>query len=335
MKYLVTGSAGFIGYHLSHKLCTAGFDVVGVDNINNYYDSSLKLDRLNNLKKHENFLFKKIDVSNQEAVSQIFEEHQISHVIHLAAQAGVRYSLDNPRSYISSNIDGFLNILESCRHNEVEHLVYASSSSVYGLNQKYPFSSKDSTDHPASLYAATKKSNELMAHSYSHLYGIPTTGLRFFTVYGPWGRPDMALFLFTEAILKGKKIDVNNNGLMQRDFTYVDDIVEGIFKVQSKIPELDSSPDGSLKLDSSSAPYSIYNIGAGNPVKLTDFIKIIEDCLKIKAEINYKPMQLGDVESTHADVSELFEAVGYQPRFSVEQGIENFVTWYKEYYNYS
>ena len=334
MKYLVTGSAGFIGYHLSHKLCTAGFDVVGVDNINNYYDSSLKLDRLNNLKKYENFLFKKIDVSNQEAVSQIFEEHQISHVIHLAAQAGVRYSLDNPRSYISSNIYGFLNILESCRHNEVEHLVYASSSSVYGLNQKYPFSSKDSTDHPASLYAATKKSNELMAHSYSHLYGIPTTGLRFFTVYGPWGRPDMALFLFTEAILKGKKIDVNNNGLMQRDFTYVDDIVEGIFKVQSKIPELDSSPHGSLKLDSSSAPYSIYNIGAGNPVKLTDFIKIIEDCLKIKAEINYKPMQLGDVESTHADVSELFEAVGYQPKFSVEQGIENFVTWYKEYYNY-
>ena len=335
MKYLVTGSAGFIGYHLSHKLCTAGFDVVGVDNINNYYDSSLKLDRLYNLKKYENFLFKKIDVSNQDAVSQIFEEYQISHVIHLAAQAGVRYSLDNPRSYISSNIDGFLNILESCRHNEVEHLVYASSSSVYGLNQKYPFSSKDSTDHPASLYAATKKSNELMAHSYSHLYGIPTTGLRFFTVYGPWGRPDMALFLFTEAILKGKKIDVNNNGLMQRDFTYVDDIVEGIFKVQSKIPKLNSSPHESLKLDSSSAPYSIYNIGAGNPVKLTDFIEIIEDCLKIKAEINYKPMQPGDVESTHADVSELFEAVGYQPQFSIEQGIENFVTWYKDYYNYS
>jgi len=333
MKYLVTGSAGFIGYHLTRRLCDAGHEVVGIDNINDYYDSSLKLDRLKNLEKYSNFFFKKIDISSPEAVTQVFDEHQISRVIHLAAQAGVRYSLDNPRSYISSNIDGFLNILESCRFNKVEHLVYASSSSVYGLNKEFPFSTKHKTDHPASLYAATKKSNEMMAHSYSHLFGIPSTGLRFFTVYGPWGRPDMALFKFTDSILKGKSISVNNNGNMRRDFTYIDDIVEGIYRIQDRIP--DSSPTkDTLFSDDSSGPYSVFNIGAGNPIGLMDFIRIIEETLGIEAKLDFQPMQPGDVESTHADISELFDTTGYRPKYSIKEGVQEFVSWFRDYYNY-
>lgn len=333
MKYLVTGAAGFIGFHVVQRLCEQGHDVIGIDNLNDYYDINLKLARLNELKNHTTFTFIKLDLADREGVSQLFAQEKFNRVIHLAAQAGVRYSIDNPMAYADSNLIGHLTILEGCRHNNVEHLVYASSSSVYGLNSKTPFATSDSVDHPISLYAATKKSNELMSHTYSHLYGIPTTGLRFFTVYGPWGRPDMALFKFTKAILNGDSIDVYNNGDMRRDFTYIDDIVEGIIRIQNIIPEKNNSwkvENGSAS--NSSAPYKIFNIGNGNPVKLLDFIQSLEGSLNSQANKNLMPMQPGDVYQTYADVEDLFEITKYKPSMSVEKGVEQFVNWYKEHY---
>ena len=332
MKYLVTGAAGFIGFHVSQRLCEAGHQVIGIDNLNDYYDVNLKLARLKELESQDLFSFVKLELTDRLGVEQLFSQEKFNRVIHLAAQAGVRYSIDNPMAYADSNLIGHLTILEGCRNNHVEHLVYASSSSVYGLNNKIPFSTADSVDHPISLYAATKKSNELMSHSYSHLYDMPTTGLRFFTVYGPWGRPDMALFKFTKAIIKGDTIDVYNNGDMRRDFTYIDDIVEGIIRIQDVIPTKDSSwqvETGSAA--QSSAPYRIYNIGNGNPVKLTDFIESLESSLGIKAKQNLMGMQEGDVYQTYADVHDLFDVIGYKPNMGVEQGVDNFVQWYKNY----
>jgi UDP-glucuronate 4-epimerase len=328
----VTGSAGFIGSCVAGRLCKQGHLVIGIDNINDYYDVNLKHARLKRI-EHENFQFVKIDLADREGIAALFVEQQFDRVIHLGAQAGVRYSIDNPMAYADSNLVGHLNILEGCRHNKVKHLVYASSSSIYGLNGKVPFSEKDSTDHPISLYAATKKSNELMAHTYSHLYDVPTTGLRFFTVYGPWGRPDMALFKFTEKIIKGEEIDVYNNGDMRRDFTYIDDIVEGIIRIQDVIPnkkEKWTVETGSPA--SSSAPYRVYNIGNGNPVKLMNFIEALEKSLDIKAKKNFMPMQAGDVYQTYADTTDLFEATDYKPQTSVEEGVQAFVDWYKEFY---
>ena len=332
MKYLVTGAAGFIGAAVVERLCQAGHFVVGIDNINDYYDVELKQDRLQRI-IHPSFRFIKLDLADRDGIADLFKSEQFERVIHLAAQAGVRYSLDNPMAYADSNLVGHLSILEGCRHNKVAHLVYASSSSVYGLNQKTPFDTRDSVDHPVSLYAATKKSNELMAHSYSHLYGIPTTGLRFFTVYGPWGRPDMALFKFTKAILNGDQIDIFNNGELQRDFTYIDDIVEGIIRVQDLPPSTNSQwtvESGSS--DCSSAPYRIFNIGNGNPVKLMDFVSAIESSTGKKAVKNYMPMQAGDVYCTYADTTALFDAVNYQPQTEVKDGVDKFVKWYKSYF---
>jgi len=332
MKYLVTGVAGFIGACVVEKLCAQGHDVVGIDNINDYYDINLKLARLKRI-GNDNFQFIKMDLADREEIASLFKEHQFTRVIHLGAQAGVRYSIDNPLAYADSNLVGHLNILEGCRHNKVEHLVYASSSSIYGLNNKVPFSEKDSTTHPISLYAATKKSNELMAHTYSHLYDLATTGLRFFTVYGPWGRPDMALFKFTKKILEGDVIDIYNNGDMFRDFTYIDDIVEGILRIQDIIPVKDEHwtvETGSPA--KSSAPYSLYNIGNGNPVKLMDFIEALESSLGIKAKKNFMPMQPGDVYQTYADTTDLFDATGYKPRISVKEGVQAFVDWYRDFY---
>ena len=323
MKYLVTGAAGFIGMHTCLKLMEKNHKVIALDNLNSYYDIKLKKDRLNILKKNKKFKFYKIDITNKNKIKKIFKKFAPSHVIHLAAQPGVRYSIKNPDVYTKSNLLGFSNILECCRNNRIKHLIFASSSSVYGGNLKFPFSEKDNVDHPISYYAATKKSNELMAHSYSHLYNIPTTGLRFFTVYGPWGRPDMALYIFTEKLTSGKTIDVNNNGEMSRDFTYVDDIIEGVTRIKDIIPTpIENSISSHLEADSSSAPYSIYNIGAGNPVKLTRFIEILEESLDLKADLNFRKMQPGDVKSTHADISELFEAVNYKPKISIEVGIK-------------
>lgn len=333
MKYLVTGVAGFIGFHVVQRLTSQGHEVIGIDNLNDYYDINLKLARLAELKTDTLFKFIKIDLANREGIAQLFSQQKFDRVIHLAAQAGVRYSIDKPMAYADSNLIGHLTILEGCRHNEIEHLVYASSSSVYGLNNKTPFATSDSVDHPISLYAATKKSNELMSHTYSHLYNIPTTGLRFFTVYGPWGRPDMALFKFTKAIINGESIDVYNNGDMQRDFTYIDDIVEGIIRIQDIIPQKDvdwNVESGSVA--SSSAPYKIFNIGNGNPVKLLDFIKSLEKSLGIKSNKNLMPMQPGDVYQTYADVDDLFTVTGYKPSVSVEYGVEKFVRWYKDFY---
>ena len=333
MKYLVTGAAGFIGSFVVERLCEAGHDVVGIDNLNDYYSVELKHARLNRA-KHQNFTFIELDLADREGVAKLFAEQGFQRVIHLAAQAGVRYSIDNPMAYADSNLVGHLTILEGCRHHKLEHLVYASSSSVYGLNQKMPFDTADSVDHPISLYAATKKSNELMAHTYSHLYGVPTTGLRFFTVYGPWGRPDMALFKFTKAIIEGKPIDVYNNGNMQRDFTYIDDIVEGVIRIQDVIPE--KNADWTVETGSpatSSAPYKIYNIGNGNPVKLMEFIEALETSLGVEAKKNFMPMQPGDVYATYADTKDLFDVTGYKPSMSVKQGVANFVDWYKEFYN--
>ncbi|WP_305845666.1 NAD-dependent epimerase [Photobacterium kishitanii] len=334
MKILVTGAAGFIGAQVCEKLLEKGMDVVGLDNLNDYYDINLKQERLNSFKLHNSFKFKKIDISNSQYISKLFEEEKFDKVIHLAAQAGVRYSIENPMAYADSNLVGFLNILEACRHNNIQHLVYASSSSVYGLNEKTPFSTSDSVDHPVSLYAATKKSNELMAHSYSHLYGIPTTGLRFFTVYGPYGRPDMAPFIFTKKILDGEVIDINNNGDMWRDFTYIDDIVEGVIRITDVIPQKNetwSVEHGSPA--TSSAPYSIYNIGHGSPINLMDFIKAIESELGIEAKKNFRGMQAGDVYQTYADTQDLFKAIGYKPKVGVQEGVANLVRWYKEFYN--
>ncbi|WP_025821376.1 NAD-dependent epimerase [Shewanella marina] len=333
MKYLVTGAAGFIGAKVSEVLLNKGHSVVGLDIINDYYDVDLKQARLSPLLVNDNFLLVKIDIADSIDVLELFKNEQFDRVIHLAAQAGVRYSIENPMAYADSNLVGHLNILEACRHNNIEHLIYASSSSVYGLNSKVPFATSDSVDHPVSLYAATKKSNELMAHAYSHLYGIPTTGLRFFTVYGPWGRPDMAPFIFTKKILNGETIDINNNGDMWRDFTYIDDIVEGVTRIADVIPTVDSQwtvESGSPA--NSSAPYSIYNIGHGSPINLMEFIKAIEDELGIEAKKHFRGMQAGDVYQTYADTQDLFAATGYQPKVGVKEGVANLVHWYKNFY---
>jgi UDP-glucuronate 4-epimerase len=353
MKILVTGTAGFIGFHTAIKLLERGDEVVGLDNINDYYDLRVKYGRLkesgiiydlkdgkdieyNKLissKKYSNYQFIKLNLEDKENLFKLFEEKKFDRVINLAAQAGVRYSLTNPDSYIQSNIVGFLNILEACRNFEIEHLTYASSSSVYGLNEAQPFSTKDCTNHPISLYAASKKSNELMAHTYSHLFGIPTTGLRFFTVYGPWGRPDMALFLFTKAIIENRAIDVFNYGNMQRDFTYIDDIVEGVIRVNDNIAKPDLRWNGKNPSNNTSkAPYKIYNIGNNNPVKLTDFIEALEKKLGRKAKKNLLPIQPGDVPSTYADVNDLIEDLGYKPQTSIQEGIDRFVDWYLDFF---
>lgn len=333
MKYLVTGAAGFIGACVVERLCEQGNQVVGIDNMNDYYDVSLKDARLARI-EHEKFEFIKIDLADRDAMAALFVDQQFDHVIHLAAQAGVRYSIENPMAYADSNLVGHLNVLEGCRHNKVKHLIYASSSSVYGLNNKVPFSTADTVDHPISLYAATKKSNELMAHSYSHLYHLPTTGLRFFTVYGPWGRPDMAPYIFTKKILAGETIDINNNGDMWRDFTYIDDIVEGVIRIAEVIPKKDANwkvEEGTPA--SSSAPYSVYNIGHGSPINLMKFIEAIEAELGIEAKKNFRGMQAGDVYQTYANTQDLFAATGYTPQVNVEEGVAKLVSWYKEFYN--
>ncbi|AYH45337.1 NAD-dependent epimerase [Azoarcus sp. DN11] len=333
MKILVTGAAGFIGMHTSEVLLARGDQVVGLDNLNDYYDPQLKLDRLARLTPHPAFRFVKLDVADRAGMERLFAEEKFDRVIHLAAQAGVRYSLQNPHAYIESNVVGFTNILEGCRRNKVGHLVYASSSSVYGGNTRMPFSEHDNVDHPVSLYAATKKANELMAHTYSHLYGLPTTGLRFFTVYGPWGRPDMALFLFTKAILEGRPIDVFNHGKMKRDFTYIDDIVEGVIRTLDRTAEPDPTFDP-LNPDPGrgAAPYRVFNIGNNNPVELMAFIEAIEAAVGRKAEKNFMPLQDGDVPATYADTSELNVWTGFAPATSVGEGVERFAKWYRAYY---
>lgn len=333
MKILVTGAAGFIGMTATLRLLERGDEVVGLDNLNDYYDVSLKQSRLDRLTPHANFRFHKGDVADRECIDKLFSAEKFDRVIHLAAQAGVRYSLQNPHAYIDSNVVGFMNILEACRHNQIGHLVYASSSSVYGGNTRMPFSEHDSVDHPVSMYAATKKANELMAHTYSHLFGLPTTGLRFFTVYGPWGRPDMALFLFTKAILEGRAIDVFNQGNMQRDFTYVDDIVEGVLRVLDR-PATASASYDPLVADpaTSNVPYRVFNIGNNNPVPLLDFIGCIEEALGRKAEKNLLPLQDGDVPATYANTDALRYWVGFVPATPVKTGIARFVEWYRDYY---
>jgi UDP-glucuronate 4-epimerase len=328
MKYLVTGAAGFIGNFVAERLCKLGHDVIGLDNLNDYYDPNLKFARLERIAYLDNFTFTKMDLADRDGIAAMFKKEQFNRVIHLAAQAGVRYSIENPMAYIDSNIVGFATILEGCRHNNVKHLVYASSSSVYGANKKIPFTTDDVVDHPVSLYAATKKSNELMAHTYSHLYGLPTTGLRFFTVYGPWGRPDMAPFLFTDAIVNQRSIKVFNDGKMQRDFTYIDDIVEGVLRIQDVIPSLSDNID---ELEGSPL-YNIYNIGSNQPIELETFIQCIENALGKKATKNYMPMQDGDVVRTYADVSALEAKVNFKPTTELQQGINQFVSWFKTYY---
>ena len=333
MKVLVTGAAGFIGSHLSHRLLDRGDEVVGIDNINNYYDVNLKLARLDRLKDKLGFSFLKLDVADRQGMEGLFREQKFNRVVHLAAQAGVRYSIENPHAYVDSNIVGFCNILEGCRHNQVEHLVYASSSSVYGANKSQPFSEHDNIDHPMALYAASKKANELMAHAYSSLYQLPTTGLRFFTVYGPWGRPDMALFIFTKGIIEGTPINIFNNGDMIRDFTYVDDIIEGVVRTLDHTAQANPDWDGHKPDPATSyAPYRVYNIGNNSPVKLMNFIEAIEKAVGKEATKNFMPMQPGDVPSTCADVSALENDVGFKPNTSVEQGIQQFVAWYREYF---
>lgn len=326
MKVLVTGAAGFIGFHLTLALLERDDEVVGIDNLNDYYDPVLKQLRLDEIAKHpkcSNFEFIKADISDRAFMEQLFSDHSFDVVVNLAAQAGVRYSLENPHAYVESNLVGFVNILEGCRHSKVKHLVYASSSSVYGMNIKQPFSTKDRVDYPISLYAATKKSNELMAHTYSHLYNIPTTGLRFFTVYGPYGRPDMAYYKFTKAILNGDPIDVYNNGVMKRDFTYIDDIVEGVVRVMDKTPNPNEN-----KYSTAKPPYRIYNIGNNNPVTLRDFISAIEKACGVEANENLLPMQPGDVPITYADIHGLFENIEYKPATSISIGLKKFVDWY-------
>jgi len=348
MKVLITGTAGFIGFHLAQKLIARGDEVFGIDSINDYYDVNLKYARLQKTgiakagisygKKvssdaHSNYSFMQVNLEDREAILKLFKEEKFDRVCNLAAQAGVRYSITNPFAYIDSNITGFINILEGCRHSNVKHLAYASSSSVYGMNEVMPFSVRHNVDHPISLYAASKKSNELMAHTYSHLYRLPTTGLRFFTVYGPWGRPDMALFLFTKAIFEGKSIDVFNNGDMKRDFTYIDDIVEGVIRVIDNAPDPDQEWSGKEPNPSTSkAPYQIYNIGNNNPVKLMDFIDAIERHTGKKAQKNMMPMQPGDVPATYADVSDLVKNLGYKPSTSIDEGVKNFIEWYRNFY---
>jgi UDP-glucuronate 4-epimerase len=333
MKVLVTGSAGFIGSALSLRLLERGDEVIGIDCLNDYYDVALKEARLERTTAHAGFTELRVSIDDRDVMADIFQTHRPQRVVNLAAQAGVRYSLENPLAYVDTNLLGFANILEGCRHNDVEHLVYASSSSVYGSNTNMPFSVHDNVDHPVSLYAASKKANELMAHTYSHLYHIPTTGLRFFTVYGPWGRPDMAYFKFTQNILAGKPIDVFNNGNHQRDFTYIDDIVEGVVRVLDKLPEPNPEWSGDAPDSATStAPYRLYNIGNNNPVELMHYIEVLEDCLGKKAVKNMLPMQPGDVQATYADVSELVKAIDYKPAMSVEEGMSRFVDWYMDYY---
>ena len=334
MKILVTGAAGFIGFHLTKALLLQGHVVVGLDSINDYYDVRLKQARLALVESDNQFQFIKADLSDRAMIEQIFEEGQFDAVINLAAQAGVRYSIENPHSYIDSNVTGFLHILEGCRHHKVGHLIYASSSSVYGLDEAMPFQESQSADHPLALYGATKKANEMMAHSYSHLYGLPTTGLRFFTVYGPWGRPDMALFLFTKAIFDGKPINVFNHGKMVRDFTYIDDIVEGIVRLVDK-PAVSNDDFNPLSPDSGSspAPYRLFNIGNSQPVALMDYISALEKAIGREAKKNFLPMQAGDAKATNADTTRLEEWVGFAPSTSVEDGVERFVAWYREFYN--
>lgn len=333
MKVLVTGAAGFIGFHVAQKLCARGDEVVGIDNLNDYYEVSLKHARLQKLANFSNFKFIRLELADREQIAQLFAEHGFQRVIHLGAQAGVRYSLENPHAYVDSNLVGFVNILEGCRHHGIEHLAYASSSSVYGANKTMPFSVHDNVDHPLSLYAATKKANELMAHTYSHLYQLPTTGLRFFTVYGPWGRPDMAIFNFTRKILSDEPIDVFNFGNHRRDFTYIHDIVEGIVRVHDHVaaPNLAWSGDAPDP-GTSAAPWRVYNIGNSSPVHLLRYIEVLEECLGKKAQMNLLPMQPGDVPDTYADVEALKQDVGYQPGTPIEVGVKNFVDWYLDYY---
>ena len=329
---MVTGAAGFIGYHTALKLCELGYQVLGIDNLSSYYEIELKEARLKNLQDQENFSFEKIDLKDVSGIEDLFRENIFDRVIHLAAQPGVRYSLDNPMVYAESNLIGHLNILEACRNHPIEHLIYASSSSVYGMRENEILSTLNNVDHPISLYATTKKSNELMSHVYSHLFDIPSTGLRFFTVYGPWGRPDMALFKFTKLILKQEPIYLNNGGDMARDFTYIDDIVEGIIRIQDKIPEINLNVEGDPS-QSSLAPYRIFNIGKGQPQNLRDFVTILEDNLGVKANIQYRDMQPGDVITTHADTNQLFDYIGYNPKITIEEGVKRFVDWYREYYS--
>jgi UDP-glucuronate 4-epimerase len=334
-KVLVTGAAGFIGFHLTRRLLRDGCQVMGLDNINSYYDVALKEARLEALKDESNFMFVKMDLTDREQVAKFFTRQEFDVVVNMAAQAGVRYSIENPYAYLDSNLIGFVNLLECCRHNKVKHFVFASSSSVYGANSTMPFSVHHNVDHPVSLYAATKKANELMAHTYSHLYRLPTTGLRFFTVYGPWGRPDMALFLFTRAILEDQPLKVFNHGKMQRDFTYIDDIVEGVVRVMGRLPQ--PNPDWSGAAPdpgTSSAPYKIYNIGNNNPVELIKFIKVIEAALGKQAQKEFMDLQPGDVVATYADVDDLMEDVGFKPATPIEVGVERFVEWFKDFYGY-
>ena len=332
-KILVTGAAGFIGYYVSRRLAERGNEVVGLDNLNDYYDVNLKLARIRQMSMERNFKPVRIDLADRTEMSRLFSEERFDIVLNLAAQAGVRYSLTNPYAYADSNLSGFLNVLEGCRHAGVKHLVFASSSSVYGANTTMPFSVHHNVDHPVSLYAATKKANELMAHTYASLYGLPCTGLRFFTVYGPWGRPDMAYFLFTKAILEGRTIDVFNYGKMKRDFTYIDDIVEAVVRVIDRIPGPNPLWDhGKPDSATSYAPYKIYNIGNNNPVELLRFIEVLEDCIGIKAKKNMLPMQPGDVAATYADIDDLMRDVGFKPSTPIEEGIRRFVEWYKGYY---
>ncbi len=333
MKVLVTGAAGFIGFHTAKTLLDRGDHVVGLDNLNDYYDVTLKEARLAQLEGRNGFSFAKIDLADQKGMEELFRVEKFDRVINLAAQAGVRYSIENPQAYVDSNLIGFVNILEGCRHNDVQHLVYASSSSVYGANTAKPFSIHQNVDHPLSLYAATKKSNELMAHTYAHLYALPVTGLRFFTVYGPWGRPDMALFLFTKKILAGEPIDVFNNGEHSRDFTYIDDIVEGVVRSLDRVAAPNKDWDGASPDPGTSAdPYRLYNIGNNNPVQLMDYIACIEKALGKEAIKNFLPLQPGDVPETYADIDDLTRDIGYQPATEIEDGIAKFIAWYREYY---
>jgi len=333
-KIFVTGAAGFIGFHLTRRYLDSGYHIIGIDNLNAYYDVKLKKSRLSMLEAHANFLFFEADIAGKDSMSSLFMSEKPEIVVHLAAQAGVRYSLINPHAYADSNLTGFLNILEGCRHNGVKHLIFASSSSVYGANTLMPFSVHHNVDHPVSLYAATKKANELMAHAYASLYALPCTGLRFFTVYGPWGRPDMALFLFTKAILENRPIDVYNEGKMKRDFTYIDDIIEGVFRLTDKIPEPNPGWRGDRPDPATSfAPYKIYNIGNNSPVELLEFIHILEKELGHTAKKQMHPMQPGDVPATYADVEDLMADVGFKPSTSIEEGVRHFVAWYREYFN--
>jgi UDP-glucuronate 4-epimerase len=333
-KMLITGAAGFIGYHLAQAAAERGDMLTGIDNLNDYYEVNIKKARLAQLEKYGNFTFRKIDMADRKAMAELFHEGKFDVVINLAAQAGVRYSIENPYSYIDSNIVGFTSILEGCRHNHVQHLVFASSSSIYGMNTKIPFSVSHNVDHPVSLYAASKKANELMAHTYSHLYGLPCTGIRFFTVYGPWGRPDMAYFSFTKAIFEGMPIDVYNFGNMKRDFTYIDDIINGVIRIMERIPQPNPSWDmANPDPGSSYAPYKLYNIGNNNPVELTKFIKLLEENIGRKAVKNLLPMQVGDVPITYADIDDLVRDIGFKPVTTIEEGIKKFVIWYRSYYN--